>query len=285
MDPHKGTYTGRAAIVVRVKNAAGQLTQKLSQQYLLSGDARDVEAARQGDIIFYREVDLDPGIYTIESIVFDAGAQRGSARVTTLVGSAGRRSRRRDEQPGARQPHRRNRRCACAAGRVTSTALRRPHAALSESGRDRSASLRSASCRSTSRCTGTSAPPASARSCCATGRLLAEAPVTLPASTDGPRPARRPPADFRTPRRHLRAPDRAQERRARAIANGVFHADRIAAADELDIAGVAAMPSLAGSVLCCSAWPNFAACCPSDLTRIRRTDPFPTSSVSTISWR
>jgi hypothetical protein len=83
-DPRKGTYSGRAAIVVRVKDAAGHPTQKLSQQYLLAGDVRDVEAARQGDIIFYREVDLDPGIYTIESVVFDAGASRGSARVTTL---------------------------------------------------------------------------------------------------------------------------------------------------------------------------------------------------------
>jgi VWFA-related protein len=84
LDPAKGTYSSRAAIVVRVKDAAGQPTQRLSQQYLLSGDARDVEAARQGDIIFYREVDLDPGIYTVESLVFDAAAQRGSVRVTTL---------------------------------------------------------------------------------------------------------------------------------------------------------------------------------------------------------
>jgi hypothetical protein len=84
IDAAKGTYSSRAAIVVRVKDAAGHPTQRLSQQYLLSGDARDVEAARQGDIIFYREVDLDPGIYTIESVVFDAGARSGSARVTTL---------------------------------------------------------------------------------------------------------------------------------------------------------------------------------------------------------
>jgi VWFA-related protein len=84
MDPGRGTYSGRAAIVVRVKDAAGHTTQSVSQQYLLSGDGRDVEAARRGDIIFYREVDLDPGIYTIESVVFDAGAKRGSARVTTL---------------------------------------------------------------------------------------------------------------------------------------------------------------------------------------------------------
>ena len=59
---------------------------------MLTGDARDVDTARQGDIIFYRELDLDPGVYTIESVVFDAGAQHGSARVATLIGS-GRRPR------------------------------------------------------------------------------------------------------------------------------------------------------------------------------------------------
>jgi VWFA-related protein len=84
VDDRKSTYASQAAIVVRVRTGAGHEVQKLSQRYQLSGDARDVEAARQGDIIFYRELDLEPGVYTIESVVFDAGARRGSARVTTL---------------------------------------------------------------------------------------------------------------------------------------------------------------------------------------------------------
>jgi VWFA-related protein len=84
VDDQKSTYSSQAAIVVRVRTGAGQEVQKLSQRYQLSGDARDVEAARQGDIIFYRELDLEPGVYTIESVVFDAGARRGSARITTL---------------------------------------------------------------------------------------------------------------------------------------------------------------------------------------------------------
>jgi VWFA-related protein len=88
VDDRKSTYSSQAAIVVRVRTGAGQEVQKLSQRYQLSGDARDVEAARQGDIIFYRELDLEPGVYTIESVVFDAGARRGSARVTTLNVSA-----------------------------------------------------------------------------------------------------------------------------------------------------------------------------------------------------
>jgi len=90
IDERKSTYSSRSAIVVRVKDAAGHEAQRLSQHYVLTGDVRDIDTARQGDIIFYREVDLDPGIYTIESVVFDAGARGGSARVTTLsVPSAG----------------------------------------------------------------------------------------------------------------------------------------------------------------------------------------------------
>ena len=48
--------------------------QKLSQQYMLTGDAKDLEAAKNGEILFYREPMLPPGVYTMESIVFDANA-------------------------------------------------------------------------------------------------------------------------------------------------------------------------------------------------------------------
>jgi VWFA-related protein len=85
VDPDRSTYTAQAAIVVRIRDREGQEVQKLSQQYLLSGDARDLDAATHGDIIFYREADLAPGVYTIETIVFDAVGHRGSARIATLT--------------------------------------------------------------------------------------------------------------------------------------------------------------------------------------------------------
>jgi hypothetical protein len=85
VDPQRGTYSGQAAVVVRIRDERGQEVQKLSQEYLLAGDAADVDAARNGDILFYREADLRPGLYTVESVVFDAGAAQGSARVTTLT--------------------------------------------------------------------------------------------------------------------------------------------------------------------------------------------------------
>ena len=85
VDSKRSTYSGQAAIVVRIRDGQGHEVQTLSQQYLLSGEAKDLEAAKRGEILFYREPDLAPGVYTMESIVFDAAAPPGSARVSTLT--------------------------------------------------------------------------------------------------------------------------------------------------------------------------------------------------------
>ncbi len=85
VDEKQHTYNAQAAIVVRVRDNAGQMVQKLSQQYVLTGDARELDAARRGEIIFYREPELEPGVYQVESIVYDTIAEQGSARVSTLT--------------------------------------------------------------------------------------------------------------------------------------------------------------------------------------------------------
>jgi len=84
VDPQRSTYEARATVVVRVLDGEGHQVQKLSQQYVLTGEAKDVGAAKNGEILFYRDPDLAPGVYTMETIVFDAMARQGSARVTTL---------------------------------------------------------------------------------------------------------------------------------------------------------------------------------------------------------
>lgn len=85
VDEQQGTYNAQAAIVVRIRDAQGGVVQKLSQQYVLSGGSQELEAARQGEILFYREPELEPGIYQVESIVYDAIAEKGSARISTLT--------------------------------------------------------------------------------------------------------------------------------------------------------------------------------------------------------
>jgi VWFA-related protein len=84
VDQNKHTYSGQAAVVVQIKDGNGQVRQKLSQQYLLSGDAGELEAAKKGEILFYREVELPAGVYQIESMVYDAIAEKGSGRVSTI---------------------------------------------------------------------------------------------------------------------------------------------------------------------------------------------------------
>jgi VWFA-related protein len=81
----QSSYAGRAAVVVRVRDGRGRDVQKLSQQYLLTGEMKDLAAAKNGEILFYREIDLPAGVYTMEAIVFDANAGRASARVATVT--------------------------------------------------------------------------------------------------------------------------------------------------------------------------------------------------------
>jgi VWFA-related protein len=85
VEPGGLTYAGRVAIAVRLSDSAGREVQRLSQEYVLSGDAAEIEAARKGDILFYREPELRPGVYGVEAVVFDAIAHHGSVRLSTLT--------------------------------------------------------------------------------------------------------------------------------------------------------------------------------------------------------
>lgn len=85
VDRARSTYSAQAAIVVRIRDARGKDIERLSQQYVLAGDIKDVEAARNGEILFYREPDLPAGVYTLESVVFDPTAGQASARMATIT--------------------------------------------------------------------------------------------------------------------------------------------------------------------------------------------------------
>jgi VWFA-related protein len=85
VEEERGTYTGQAVIVARIRDAAGRTVHTLSQQYLLTGAAKDVGAARDGEILFYRQPELRPGVYTLETVVQDVVAQQASARLSTLT--------------------------------------------------------------------------------------------------------------------------------------------------------------------------------------------------------
>jgi hypothetical protein len=85
IDAERATYSAHAVVVVRIRDGQGREVEKLSQEYLLTGAATDLDAGKNGEIFFYREPDLPPGVYTVESIVFDGKAGQGSVRLSTLT--------------------------------------------------------------------------------------------------------------------------------------------------------------------------------------------------------
>jgi hypothetical protein len=67
-----------------IRNSSGQVIQKLSQHYPLSGPAENLDAARKGSLLFYRETQLPPGNYTYEVIAYDASTGKAVVRAGAL---------------------------------------------------------------------------------------------------------------------------------------------------------------------------------------------------------
>jgi VWFA-related protein len=83
-DKAKKIHRADLTVMARVRDASGREVDRLSQQYPLSASVENLEAARRGDILFYREADLAPGRYTVEAVAFDAVAEKAGVTSTTL---------------------------------------------------------------------------------------------------------------------------------------------------------------------------------------------------------
>lgn len=60
------------AVVARVSDENGNEVDRVSQHYPLSVPPESLEAAKKGDVLFYKEVDLAPGRYVVEAVAYDA---------------------------------------------------------------------------------------------------------------------------------------------------------------------------------------------------------------------
>ena len=78
------TYTSDFAVIVRFLDAENHVVRKVSQHYEVKGPIADLERAKQGQVIFYREPELSPGVYTMETVVYDALAEKSSVRLGTV---------------------------------------------------------------------------------------------------------------------------------------------------------------------------------------------------------
>jgi VWFA-related protein len=78
------TYASDFAVLVRFLDGKNQVVKKVSQHYEVRGAIADLERAKQGEVLFYREPELEPGVYTMETIVYDNPTARGSVRFATV---------------------------------------------------------------------------------------------------------------------------------------------------------------------------------------------------------
>jgi hypothetical protein len=84
----KKTYSTDFSIVALVKDVSGKVVQKLSQHYSLSGPIDQRDSARTGDLLFYRETQLEPGKYRVDLIAYEStkktSVTSGSVEVTAV---------------------------------------------------------------------------------------------------------------------------------------------------------------------------------------------------------
>jgi VWFA-related protein len=78
------TYTSDFAVLVRFLDAQNQVVRKVSQHYEVNGPIADLDRAKQGEVLFYREPELLPGVYSMETVVYDAPSGKSSVRLATV---------------------------------------------------------------------------------------------------------------------------------------------------------------------------------------------------------
>jgi VWFA-related protein len=77
-------YSSDFTVLVRFLDGQNQVARKVSEHYELRGPIAQIERARQGEVIFYRESELPAGVYTMEAVVYDAPSGKSSVRFSTV---------------------------------------------------------------------------------------------------------------------------------------------------------------------------------------------------------
>jgi hypothetical protein len=78
------SYTSDFTVLVRFLDRDHQVVRKLSQHYEIRGELAQIDRARQGKVVFYRESELPAGVYSMETVVHDAPSGKSSVRFSTV---------------------------------------------------------------------------------------------------------------------------------------------------------------------------------------------------------
>ena len=80
----KKTYSADFSILALVKDGTGEVIQKVSKHYPLTGAIDQLASARKEQLLFYRETQLPAGTYTVELIAYDELAAKTSIQTSSL---------------------------------------------------------------------------------------------------------------------------------------------------------------------------------------------------------
>ena len=83
-DEQTKTFATDFSIVMLFKSDTNEIVKKLSHRYALDGPLANLEATRKESVLFYRQVELDPGRYRVQTITYDALGKKAGAREDTL---------------------------------------------------------------------------------------------------------------------------------------------------------------------------------------------------------
>jgi VWFA-related protein len=84
LDKDKNIYNADLSIVAVFKDLSNQVVARVGKHYQISVPADELEAAKRGDILFYRETDLPAGLYFVEAIAYDTSSGKASVRAASV---------------------------------------------------------------------------------------------------------------------------------------------------------------------------------------------------------
>jgi VWFA-related protein len=90
VDDKMNMYRTDATILARVVDDHAEAIRKSSQRYRLTGPVQQLDQARRGEILFFRQPSLGPGRYTLEVAVHDALSGGSAVRRTPFIVPAAR---------------------------------------------------------------------------------------------------------------------------------------------------------------------------------------------------
>jgi VWFA-related protein len=78
------SYNADFSLVALIRDQTDQVVQKLSQHYPLTGPLDQLNGAKKGDVLFYRETQLLPGKYKVQLIAYDGSTGKVGLKETAV---------------------------------------------------------------------------------------------------------------------------------------------------------------------------------------------------------